>query len=258
MINEAYIKTAIEKAKICKYSSINYIEYEDCKNAEILHDNDDLILWLDKTQKRPMLYFATNDFEQVISSIASIDGNLRLHFVPKLYMANLKSLGFLEWGEYQGFFSRDTVKIVEQFPCNEPPEFAKPNEAKEAMNVVKSCELQSRGFEGYPLSFYEEMAAQGKILINQKNNEIAGVCTVDIYDSGRPTLHIREIATAPAYQGRGIAKKLLSQAFEWGITHCASQAFLLADILNTGAIALYNKYGFVPDDDDTELQMIRE
>ena len=258
MINEIYFNETLIKTRTYKYSSINYIDYKDAKNVEILHDIDNSILWLDTTKKRPLLYYATNDFSQVVKALMDIGGKLQLNFVPKEYVTELNAHGFIEWGEYQGFFSRHIAQILTDFPCDKPTALAKLDDAKDVMAVVNSCELQSRGFEGHSLSFYEEMASHGKILVFRKNKAIVGVCIVDIYDSGMPTLHIREIATIPAYQGQGIAKKLLSQAFRWGMEHGASQAFLMADIINTNAISLYEKYGFVPDGDESELQMIRE
>jgi len=257
MITEVVFNEMVEKARKCTYSSMNYLEYKDCKHSEIIEYDDSLILVLDESGVRSVLHFATQDFEGVLQCIRTIKKAIKLNFVTKVYAAALKDLGFIEWGEYQGFFNHNINKTRNNFENEVPIEFLKPGQAELVISVVNNCMLQSRGFAGFPPSFYKDMAEDGKIIISRKNDEIIGFCVVDIYDSGVQTLHIKEIAVNPAHQGQGFAKKLLNQSFEWGIKQSATKTFLMADILNVHAISLYKKYHFEPDGDDTELQMIR-
>ena len=89
-----------DKAKKLKYSSMSYVDFDDCKKSEIIIDSDDLILLYDKNKPQAMIYYAANEFESVIKTLADIPGSLRLHFVPHEFTEHLKKLGFVEWGEY--------------------------------------------------------------------------------------------------------------------------------------------------------------
>ena len=63
MINENHFNTLTERARTRKYSSMNYIDFDDCKDAEILHDSDSLILLRGggqkaaKTRKKTAFFF---------------------------------------------------------------------------------------------------------------------------------------------------------------------------------------------------------
>ena len=258
MICEDVFTSIMERARGYKYSSMNYIDFDACKNAEILYDNDMLILLQDKSKLPSILYFATNNFEEVVHIIAKMSGKLRLHFVPKAYAEQLKELNFIEWGEYADFWNINLSKTAAQFKSLDKPEYLSLDECEEASIVTKSCMGRSRGFEGAPLEFYEEWLNEGnQIIIGRIGMVIVGVCCVAIYNEGT-TLWIKEFAVDPKHQGIGLGKKLLEQAINYGIQYGATKGFLLADVLNENAIGLYKKYGFEMKDDESELQMVRQ
>ena len=258
MLCEDIFSIIMERAKGYKYSSMKYIDFDACKNAEILYDNAALILLQDKSKVPSMLYFATNDFEEVVHTIAKLSGKLRLHFIPRVYAGHLLELGFVEWGEYADFWNTDLAKTAEKFENLDEIEYLSLDECEEASTVTKSCMLQSRGFEGALPEFYEEWLNKGNhVIIQRVGSVVAGVCCVAIYDDGT-TLHIREIAVGPKYQGRGLGKKLMEQAIIYGVENGAVKGFLLADVLNENAIGLYRKYDFYMKDDEIEIQMLRD
>ena len=94
MLTEELFNMLTAKASEYKYSSLNYVDFEACKNAEILVDDYGLILLQDKSKSPTMLYFATNDFEKLIKILAKMSGRIRIHFVPRAYAQQLKTLGF--------------------------------------------------------------------------------------------------------------------------------------------------------------------
>jgi len=257
MINDDVFNAIMERAKGYKYSSMNYIEFDECKNAEILYDDEVLILLQDKSKSPAMLFFATHNFEEVVKIISKMSGKLRLHFVPREYAKMLKELGFVEWGEYVDFWNIDLAKTVEKFENLDEIEYLSLTECEEASIITKSCMFQSRGFEGAPPEFYMDWLNKGNhVIIQRVGSTIAGICCVIIYDEGT-TLHIREIAIHPKYQGIGLGKKLVEQAIKYGHQCGAVKGFLLADILNKNAIGLYEKYDFQMKIGESELQMIR-
>ena len=257
MINGNKFNALTKRARKHKYSSMNYIDFDDCKNACILYDCGELILLQDKSKTPAMLYFATDNFQLVINAIAQLPGELRIHFVPREFAPQLENLGFTEWGELFDFFNRDLASTAALLGDAGTIEYLMPNECEAAAMVSKRCELQSRGFESIPAEHFMEYINEGDIIICRKNSVIAGFCIVSIYNEGT-MLWIRALAVDPAYQGMGLGKKLIAQAITYGIQKGAVKAFLHADVLNKNAIGLYEKYNFHSKYEDGELQMIRE
>jgi ribosomal protein S18 acetylase RimI-like enzyme len=256
MIIESTFEIIIEKAKSCTYSSINYIDYEDCKNADILYDHEDIILLQDSTQTPHMLYFATNHFETLLTFIATLSGQFRLHFVPRQYVAQLEQLGFIEWGEYTDYWNENLTDTANRLNHHDQIEFLNENECQEVSIVSQKCRLQSRGFEGETEAWFTAWLSKNKVIVVRKDSAIVGFCCFSIYNEGT-TLWIREIAVDPQFQGQGCGKKLMEQAIQYGAANGAVKGFLAADILNKHAISMYKKYNFHTKGSDSELQMIR-
>lgn len=257
MICEDFFNSVTERAKKYKYSSMSYIDFDECKHAEVLFDCDDLILMRDSSKMPSMLYFATDDFEALVKIIAHLTGQLRLHFVPKEFAAGLKEIGFTDWGEYVDFFNTDLSKMVMGLDNVDEVEYLGINDCDEVSRVSKKCMLQSRGFEGETSEWFAQWLNENKVFVLRKNSAIVGYCCVSIYNKGT-TLWIRELAVDPVCQSRGLGKKLMAQAIKYGVESGAVKGFLAADVLNENAIALYNKYGFYADNAESELQMIRQ
>jgi len=257
MICKDFFNAATEKAKKYKYSSMTYIDFEDCKNAEVLFDCDDLILMQDKSKVPSMLYFATDDFEALVKRIANIPGQLRLHFVPREFAVQLNKIGFIEWGEYVDFFNTDLSKMTMKLDNIDEAEYLSINDCDEVSMVSKNCMLQSRGFEGETSQWFAQWLNENKVIVQRRDSVIVGYCCVSIYNEGT-TLWIREIAVDPKHQRTGLGKKLMEQAIKYGIENGAIKGFLAADILNENAITLYNKYDFYANDTKGELQMVRQ
>jgi ribosomal protein S18 acetylase RimI-like enzyme len=263
MICKNTFNEIFNRAKNYKYSSMNHITFEDCKNAEILHNTGDLILMRDNSKAPAMLYFAANDFGDIIKIIQEMPktDKLRLHFVPKEFAPHLKELDFKEWAEFGDYWNTDLLKTAASFENTnnntDSTEYLDENDCKEASLVSQRCKLQSVGFEGVTYGQLKEYLIEGKVIILRKGASIAGFCAVSVYNEGT-TLWIRIIAVDPAHQGLGLSKQLIEQAITYGIQSGATKGFLAADALNENAIGLFKKYGFHSKNTESELQMIRE
>ncbi|MNJ44338.1 ribosomal-protein-alanine N-acetyltransferase [compost metagenome] len=222
----------------------------------MLYDRNDVILLQDTTQIPHMLYFATNDFESLLTFIADLSGEFRLHFVPRQFAAQLEQLGFIEWGEYTDYWNDNLADTANSLNNHDQVEYLSKDECQEVSVVSQKCRLQSRGFEGETEEWFTAWLIENKVIIVRKASAIVGFCCVSIYNEGT-TLWIREIAVDPQYQGQGFGKQLMEQAIQYGVTNEATKGFLAADILNKHAIAMYEKYGFHTKGSDSELQMIR-
>jgi ribosomal protein S18 acetylase RimI-like enzyme len=257
MINEILFNEIVDSAKKCKYSSMNYIDYKDCSDAEVYVKRNGLILLKDESKTPAILYFAADDFESLINLIADIPGKLRLNFVPREFAAQLKNIGFIEWAEFTDFWNDNLADTLVRLSNIGNVEYLSVDECEDASIVSQKCKLQSRGFEGESPEWFKEWLLENKVIVWRRESRVVGFCCVSIYNEGT-TLWIREIAVDPAYQGKGIGKNLMEKAIRYGVEAGAIKGFLAADILNKNAISLYKKYDFLVKDVESELQMIKE
>jgi len=256
MISKDIFNAITKKASSYKYSSMTYLDFDDCKNSEIVHNGNDTILMQDSCKTPTMLHFATNNFASLIKIIANIPGKLRMHFVPREFAAQLSNIGFTEWAEFADFWNPDIAKTASSYDAASEIEYLNLNGCEEAYTVSKQCELQSRGFEGQTAEYFAKWLDENCVIIQRIGTAIAGYCCVSIINDGT-TLWIKDVGVAPKHQGKGFGKKLIEQAITYGVENGAIKGFLAADLLNTNAIGLYNKYGFFIKESESELQMIR-
>ena len=97
------------------------------------------------------------------------------------------------------------------------------------------------------------------IVTDRNGSRMVGIVSVAIYGfdtKAGPIVWLREVAVLPEHQGEGYGHALVESALQYGIDHGAVRAFLLADDCNTSAIALYRKVGFVPSEDDVQIDLV--
>lgn len=256
MINENYYNNIQKKASMFKYTSLTYLDYDDCNNSDILFDEQDLVVLLDQSKSPGQIHFATNDFELLISLLSQLDKDLQINFVPHEYKEKLEDIGFIPWAEYIDYFNYNLSETTIGNKDYNDIIFLQQNECQLASSVSKSCANQSRGFTGETSEWFFDWIRENDVIIVRQNNSIAGFCCVSIYNEGT-ILWVREIAVTPVFQGTGLGKKLMEQAICYGINKGAVKAFLAADVLNQNAIKLYTKYDFQAKEKKGELQMRR-
>jgi aminoglycoside 6'-N-acetyltransferase I len=72
------------------------------------------------------------------------------------------------------------------------------------------------------------------------------VATLHRHPDKAPDLYVDEIGVAPAFQRRGIARRLMEEAFAWGRGLGCAGAWLATEPDNTAALALYRALGEAP------------
>lgn len=80
-----------------------------------------------------------------------------------------------------------------------------------------------------------------------EGGEVIGFCTGQLLIStaqGGPSALVEDVTVTPAWQGKGIGKRLLAAAEAWAISQGASRIQLLADRSNVPALVFYQKTGF--------------
>ncbi|MCL2372928.1 MAG: hypothetical protein FWC78_05955, partial [Defluviitaleaceae bacterium] len=154
MLNEYLFNEIHERSTKYKYTSMNYIDFDDCKNAVITCNDDNLILLHDKTKSPSMLYFAVNNFNDLLKVLADIPGKLRLYFVPKEYALLLSELGFSEWAEYVDFWNNNLATMATHMTDADNYDYLVRHECDDVAALSQKCKLQSRGFEGETVEWF--------------------------------------------------------------------------------------------------------
>ena len=255
MITGAQLQLLYEKIKKFKYSSFG-LEYNDCMNAEIIQDDENLILLLDKNNETSYLYWAADNPQSIVPKIKNIEGKIRIDFVPKEFISSFQDAGFFIWVEYIDFFNEVLKNTDISFNDYAAIQFLQPEDASIVETISISCAGQARGFVGETKEWFLDWMKENNIIIIKAEDEIVGFCCVSIYANGT-ILWVREITVNPLYQRKGFGRKLLEQAIFYGVKKGAVRGFLHSDILNKNAIDLYNKYNFYARSDSGEIQMIR-
>lgn len=266
MITENEYKRITEQLESFTYTSLAYTPYEYIADCTVLLETNDLILIQGPNEELSMieLYFCTNSIPLLLNAIDAIKESIYMQFVPNPYVEEFSSHGFKFFAHFREMYSYD---IKSECTVN----MLSIEEAEEAAAVTRSCRLQSRGFLGETTEWAESWI-QGKdpnasyckhsaILATKHENTITGIIAVTLYSFDKPegpTLWIREVAVRPEFQHSGYGNQLLSQAFAYGARYKAAKAFLMADVLNTNALSLYQQFGFSYIEDEGQIDMIRE
>ena len=248
------------------FTSLKYTSYEEISDYEILiNDNRAIIIYgYNSEGKRYEYHWACNNEEDLLKQLQKRNDNELITFVPKNWVEFVKNIEFDVYAIWNDYFAYN----LEEYANYEEPKYINHSNYKEASKVTLSCIGQSRGFTGQSEEWMKAWIENSEpaspdyasdcVAIAEIKHEVIGVVCIGIYGSGdKTTLWVREIAVKPEFQGRGIARKLIGQAFAYGLKHGAKKAFLMADECNDNAIQLYRSMGFKASDDEGQIDMIR-
>lgn len=248
------------------FTSLKYTDYEEIADYEIvINDNKVIIIYgYNPESKRYEYHWACNHKEDLLRHLKKRNDNELITFVPENWVESLKNIGFDIYAIWNDYFAED----LEEYVNCEEPKYIHHDNCKEASEVTRSCGGQSRGFTGQSEEWMKQWIENKEpassddtydcAIICEIIQEIVGVICVGIYESGDKTvLWIREIAVKPEFQGKGVGRKLIGQAFAYGLKHGAKKAFLMADECNNNALHLYRSMGFKSNPDESQIDMIR-
>jgi ribosomal protein S18 acetylase RimI-like enzyme len=248
------------------FTSLKYTNYEAIAKYEILTNDDRAIIiyGYDSESNRYEYHWACNYKEDLLKLLKKRNNNEKITFVPKGWIESIENMGFNIYAIWNDYFADK----LEEYVNFEEAKYVNHSNANEASKVTLSCTGQSRGFTGQSEVWMKQWIdnrepaspdyAYDCAIITEIIQEIVGVICVGMYGSGdKTTLWIREIAVKPAFQGKGIARKLIGQAFAYGLNHGAKKAFLMADECNDNALHLYRSMGFKAISDEGQIDMIR-
>ena len=241
-----------------------HVEYDDLSGFTVEADDENIILLYGENKSFGLYqyHYAFNELDYFLKGTVK-KYDFLITFVDDSLVERLKSVGYEMFAIWRDYFNHD----ISSYDADGGIEYLKKAGYKRASDITMACKGQSRGFMGQTEEWIADWMESGKtgvsdaaILTHSEDGETAGIVFVGIYgheSEKGAVLWVRELAVHPGYQRRGIAKKLMRQALGYGKTHGAKRAFLMADEMNLGAIRLYEKMGFVRDENDCEINMVK-
>lgn len=249
------------------FTSMKYTDYEEIAEYEILIINDRAIIiyGYNSEGKSYEYHWACNNKEDLLKQLHKGNDIEQITFVPKDWVEAIKNIGFDVYAIWNDYFAEN----LGDYANFEEPKYISQNNCSEASEVTLSCRGQSRGFTGQSVEWMKQWIenrepaspdyASDCVGIAEIEQEVMGVILIGLYGSGdRTTLWVREVAVKPEFQRKGIATKLIGQAFAYGLNHGARKAFLMADECNDNALQVYRKIGFNACSDEGQIDMIRQ
>lgn len=88
---------------------------------------------------------------------------------------------------------------------------------------------------------------QGVVLAAENSGKVIGMCTGQLLIStaeGGPAVLVEDVVVLPAWQDRGVGRRLMRSIAEWAVSKKASRLQLLADRNNSPALTFYKKIGW--------------
>lgn len=258
-----------EKLKKFKYTSMQYIEYEQIQNYDEIHNDEKAIALYgyNNESKTYEYHWASNRIDDLLSIINNSNTNTLITFVPRSWTKELERYGFEIFAIWNDYF----IPNIDSVKSDTNPKIINADECENVSKVTLSCRGQSRGFTGQSKEWVKqwilgeapavpEYTKNCAVLVHRIDGEIVGVICVGTYahDSDKGAiLWIREVAVLPEFQRRSIARELINQALVYGKKHGTKRAFLMADECNVHAIHLYKSLGFVANKDEAQIDMIK-
>lgn len=242
----------ISKANNLKYSSLNYVDIEDIKEAKSIINNDSVIFMYQNSAAKKEIYWESNSNYsfQLFWAADSIES----------FLDEMGSIGFnivSEWVDYWNTELRRTETV-----CDDTINVETINEKdiSTASNITKSCAGYSRGFIGQSEELIREwMNTEDSYLFLAKvDRKLVGLCFVMLYgfDSDKGiVLWIRELVVNPEYHSKGIGRQLIVHGINWGIENRSRRSFLAVDSENYNAIKLYESLGYKRKDERGQINM---
>ena len=232
-------------------SKIGKLSETDTKNlVEFLAKQNDV----GKEIEFKDLYEKTKESNCSIAEYCEYGGITQIGFVPAENVCELENAGFFVASDWIDFFNDDIANTPTVFKDYDAIQFLQSDDQLYMEEMTTMCADLSRGFYAETKEWFIDWQRDNDIIIIKDGAELAGYCCVSVYDGGN-IVWIRRIAVKPEYQGRGHGKSLMEQAIVYGLSKGAKRGFLAADVLNANAIALYKKYGFVPQSETGEITM---
>lgn len=253
-----------------KYTSLEYIDEEDIKDAKVIHQDENSVFLYKEMEDKVELFWGAdskegftqglNCFESLIEENKISGKRIYIKFIPEEFISYLEKKGFKVIAEFVDFWNRDieTISINEYDTSN--IRRLKEGEYSLAGQITRNCIGYSREFTGEDDEWIKEWneSSNSSIFIAEKEGKMTGICCVNLYgfesDKGI-ILWIREIAVDPQYQGQGIGRSLLTYAIKWGRENGAKRSFLACDAENYSGIKLYESLGYVRAEGRGEIRM---
>ena len=254
MIDQSIYERIVSFSSLATLSSIQYSDYDDLKDCEVLVDHESLKVLYRTQGVRPVIEYVSIGVEPLFNYLKDHSISGVLHFVPDEMIPMLESIGFSVLAQFTDFFCNP---LVDNYPSESVSiELAVASDAQRLAEISQKCVGISRGFFGETEAWFKEWMSEHPVLVIKEHGQIIGLCCVSVYNEGT-TLWIREMCVDPVYQRQGVGNQLMKAAIKYGVSQGCIKSFLAVDVENHSAIRIYQSYGFTHRDNSVETHMVR-
>lgn len=272
----------ISKANSLKYSSLNYVDMEDIKEAKLIMDTDSVIFMYQNSVVKKELYCESesnhsfqlfwaadsiesflNGLNKSIEYIRIAESNydkIYIEFVPDDFLDEMNNIGFNIVSEWVDYWNMELKPKETTCRDNINIQTVSEKDISIASKITKSCTGYSRGFTGQSEELIREWmnTENSYLFFGEVDGNVVGLCFVILYgfDSDKGiVLWIRELVVNPKYHSKGIGRQLIVHGINWGIENGAKRSFLAVDAENINAIKLYESLGYKRKDERGQINM---
>lgn len=272
----------IFKANNLKYSSLNYIDIENLKEAKIIMDSDSTIFMYQKLEEEKelcwelnskhtfQLFWAADSIESFLDGLnKSIEyikiaesncDKIYIEFVPEDFLDEIRGVDFNIVSEWMDYWNSQLRPIDTSYGDMINIGTVTEKNISTASSITKSCTGYSRGFSGQSEELITEWmdTENSHLFFAEIDGNLVGFCFVILYgfDSDKGIiLWIRELVVNPKYHSKGIGRQLIVHGINWGIKNEAKRSFLAVDAENFNAINLYESLGYKRKDERGQINM---
>ncbi|MCB2214014.1 GNAT family N-acetyltransferase [bacterium] len=266
-MNKSEFNRLLERSIAFTHTSLQYLEFEDLAEYELIASNDDLLLLrgYDAEARCRHYHWAANKVDKLLAQLPD-DETFLLTFVPPAWVPALQAVGLTIRSQWHDYFRADLADV--DASTIDVADLLSLDEVEAAASVTQACRGQSRGFTGQTADWFRQWltgdgTVQTPAVITHRGSDgdIVGIVCTGLYGQNSEkgaVVWIREVALTPAHQGQGIGRRLVAQALSFGKAHGAGRAFLAVDERNLGAIHLYESMDFVASEEPGEINMMKE
>lgn len=274
-MTEQEYRSIHEKQRTFRRSSLRYGVVEQPGAYRLAVDSSELLLLWGRNEQQGCFeaHWAADEAEPLCDALRDLPRPLIISFVPPEWQERLQRDGFREAAVYREYWLHGLQTRPDSAAADRMLSVLRADECEEAALLTLACRDQSRGFQGETAAWFRawlqgeevgslQSAATDCTVLTAREADsgaILGLACLAIYGRERaegPALWLREIAVHPEQQGKGWGRRLLEQALLYGRQRGATRSFLMADELNERAIGLYLSFGYEPNQEEPQIDMI--
>ena len=163
MIDQSMYERIVSFSSLATLSSIQYSDYDDLKDCEVLVGHESLKVLYRSQGVRPVIEYVSIGVEPLFNYLKDHSISGVLHFVVDEMIHILESIGFSLLAQFTDFFCNP---LVDNCPSESVSiELAVASDAHRLAEISQKCVGISRGFFGETEAWFKEWMSEHPVLV---------------------------------------------------------------------------------------------